>query len=400
MLHSSCFLPACLLLSSLSHIVVNAQSSNEKSYNLIDFENVGFAGTYRNVKKLSDVTSDSCDCSVGDPIWFQGQNAPLNEAVSVHFRGPLSLSKFAYYTSPSFVLGDSSASKDWQRGAYYDASSQVAENVTFLTAAGESSPCLGDALTYASSNGTGKADDATILSGNNLLSSDEEFILFSNVSCPKSGYNKACGVYRDGIPAYHGYDGTTKMFLFEFTMPKDPKANSSTTEFYDRPAIWLLNDHIPRTAQYPTNGNCSCWATGCGEFDIFEVMNGTETNHLYSTFHTFQGIEYLGYGIQADGYIPRDTTGTMRGGVIFDSNGRTSVFVSNDTVFDSSINYNTINSIISDIDDQEKYSTELASISVTAPSSVSKSGAALFLKPSGVLYYILTLLMSAGSFLI
>ena len=124
------------------------------------------------------------------------------------------------------------------------------------------------------------------------------------------------------------------------------------------PAIWLLNDHIPRTSQYPTNPNCSCWNTGCGEFDIFEVMNGTERNNLYSTFHTFQGIEYLGYGIQADGYIPRDTEGTMKGGVLFDSKGNTVVFMSNDTTFDTEVDYNTIQKLTS-VSKNEKYDTNL-----------------------------------------
>lgn len=41
----------------------------------------------------------------------------------------------------------------------------------------------------------------------------------------------------------------------------------------DMPAIWLLNAQIPHTSQYGTNPNCSCWTTGCGEFDLFEVLN-------------------------------------------------------------------------------------------------------------------------------
>lgn len=350
----------------------------KQSYQVVEFGNVGFSGTYKNVKKISNEDKDSCTCNLGDEIWFSGENAPLNEGVSVHFRGPLSLSKFAFYTSPSFDINDSSSSQSWNRTAYYDASNNTANNVTFLTKAGDNSSCLGKALTYADSTGTGKASDATILGSDNLLKSDEEFSIFSEVKCPKSGYNKACGVYRSGIPAYHGFDGETKMFLFEFTMPTASEKNSSSIEYYDMPAIWLLNDHIPRTSQYPTNPNCSCWNTGCGEFDIFEVMNGTERNNLYSTFHTFQGIEYLGYGIQADGYIPRDTEGTMKGGVLFDSKGNTVVFMSNDTTFDTEVDYNTIQKLTS-VSKNEKYDTNLATISATAPTSTSKSGAAILI---------------------
>lgn len=41
----------------------------------------------------------------------------------------------------------------------------------------------------------------------------------------------------------------------------------------DMPAIWLLNAQIPHTVQYGTNPNCSCWTTGCGELDLFEVLD-------------------------------------------------------------------------------------------------------------------------------
>ena len=41
----------------------------------------------------------------------------------------------------------------------------------------------------------------------------------------------------------------------------------------DMPAIWLENAQIPLTSQYGTNPECSCWTSGCGEFDIFEVLD-------------------------------------------------------------------------------------------------------------------------------
>ena len=39
------------------------------------------------------------------------------------------------------------------------------------------------------------------------------------------------------------------------------------------PAIWVLNAQIPRTSQYGTNADCSCWTSGCGEFDLFEILD-------------------------------------------------------------------------------------------------------------------------------
>ncbi|EJS43213.1 YJL171C [Saccharomyces arboricola H-6] len=366
-------------------------ASGPQSYQKLDFTNAGFTGSYLPVKKFTDISSnESCSCEVGDQIWFSGKNAPLAEYLSVHFRGPLKLKQFAFYTSTGFTVNDNRTSSDWSRSAYYNSSSKTAENVTFLNHEGDASPCLGNALSYASSNGTGSASEATVLADDTLISSNEEYIIYSNVSCPKSGISKDCGVYRSGIPAYYGFGGITKMFLFEFEMPTETAKNSSSIGYYDLPAIWLLNDHIARTSQYPTNANCSCWASGCGEYDIFEAMNGTEKNHLYSTFHTFQGIEDLGTGIQSYGYITRNTSGTMKGGVVFDSSGDVVSFISDATTFDSTVSAETVNELLAAIPADETYSSELMSISATAPSTTSKSnGIALTRLQNGVWYYVL-----------
>jgi hypothetical protein len=70
-----------------------------------------------------------------------------------------------------------------------------------------------------------------------------------------------------------GFGGTSKLFLLEFSMPSAAQP--------DMPAIWFLNGQIPRVGQY-LPGNC--WASGCGEMDIFEVLaNGT--NYLTPTVH-------------------------------------------------------------------------------------------------------------------
>lgn len=386
-----------LLSAALQGVDAATTSKSSKSgpsaFKKISFTNVGFAGTFTPVKKFKNINSDKCTCEVAEPTWFEGTNAPLADYLSVHFRGPLTLSKFAFYTSPSFEISNNRTSKDWTRSAYYDADEQTTDNVTFLTKAGDSSPCLGKALSYAGSDGLSKADSATVLAKDTLITSDKEYTIYSNISCPSSGANKGCGVYRKGIPAYYGFGGTTKMFLFEFTMPTETQKNSTKFEYYDMPAIWLLNDHIARTSQYPNNANCSCWSSGCGEFDIFEVMNGTEKNHLYSTFHTFQGIEDLGTGIQSYGYIPRDTSNTMKGGVIFDSNGDTVTFISDDTEFDADYSAEDIRALMKSFSKSETYSSQLKSISATASSSHSSKNAAVSFReiPGGIWYYFFTL---------
>lgn len=71
-------------------------------------------------------------------------------------------------------------------------------------------------------------------------------------------------------PAPEGFDGSDKTFLFEFQMPHDDGAGAAAGRFLaDQPALWMLNARVPRTSQY---GACSCFRTGCGEFDVFEVL--------------------------------------------------------------------------------------------------------------------------------
>lgn len=68
----------------------------------------------------------------------------------------------------------------------------------------------------------------------------------------------------------------------------------------DTPAIWMLNTQIPQTQQY---GDCSCWDSGCGEFDLFEVLDSGNTR-CKSTFH----MKKPG---GASDYFKRPTTGTL-----------------------------------------------------------------------------------------
>ena len=68
----------------------------------------------------------------------------------------------------------------------------------------------------------------------------------------------------------------------------------------DMPALWLLNAQIPRSGQY---SSCSCWATGCGEADIFEVLSPGSTK-CKSTFHLNDGAGSSDYFDRpVDGYV-------------------------------------------------------------------------------------------------
>lgn len=61
----------------------------------------------------------------------------------------------------------------------------------------------------------------------------------------------------------------------------------------DAPAWWFLNAAIPRILQYSNdreNIPCSCWSTGCGEFDAFEVLGRGEMR-AKSTIHRQGNLE-------------------------------------------------------------------------------------------------------------
>lgn len=69
-----------------------------------------------------------------------------------------------------------------------------------------------------------------------------------------------------------------------------PYTGTKGTTIYDpkdMPAIWLLNAKIPLTSQYPMNPDCSCWKSGCGEFDVLEVLAPGD-GRCKSTYHTEQ----------------------------------------------------------------------------------------------------------------
>lgn len=376
-------LPAALAASIERPLTLGAQLqstavSGSSQVGVISFENVGFDGFYHQVESFSNIDKDSCLCSLLDErTHYNGTNAPLNEELSVHFRGPLKLHSFGYYVSSDYAQGQNGG--EWTRKAHYDAASQTADNVTFLVNGGDESKCLGKALTYADADGVHTASLPQVLQKDNLIESDAEYIIYSNVLCGASGSGKDCGVYRPGIPAFHGFYGAVKMFLFEFEMPT---GNGTLKQFYkyDMPAIWLLNAQIARTSEYLANALCLCWNSGCGEFDVFEVMNATETNHLYLTIHDYQGTGDINEGIMAYAHFPRARNGTMKGGVVFDLKSNAIVFLLDKVSVDGTVQGSLVNLWILDAGKQAQESllsvtmgTALA-LALSTKSHLKKSG--------------------------
>lgn len=152
-----------------------------------------------------------------------------------------------------------------------------------------------------------------------LLADIDEVMIFSDKECS----NGDCGYVRPGSRAYRkfshrevvmgsdilrryldGFGGAQKAFLMEFSMPLSGKRGLHE----DMPAIWMLNALIPQTQQY---GSCSCWDSGCGEFDLFEVLDSGNTRCK----STFQMSKYGKSGGNSD-YFERPTSGTITAVVV------------------------------------------------------------------------------------
>nr|POF19949.1 pga52-like protein [Quercus suber] len=345
-----------------------------QSVNAITYTGIGGSGSYN---RITGMDSGTKVCT-SEPHSYSGSLAPLDEEVSMHFRGPLWLKQFAVYTPGSAskarksrrsaharrhahghahaharhevreaalgdeviatidgqvvswannwsgqsataapaastaapasnnvlvaaagvvddvlgaVTGHGSASdssntagsgSSWARQGYYNAEKNISQGLVFLNheggaGSGTFDTSFGNSLSYAGSDGISCSDKSVTLASTTIPSSGE-VVIMSDVKCSDSN---PCPYSRPGTEAYHGFDGPSKVFLYEFQMPDDGQTDLSKQ--VNMPAIWMLNAQIPRTLQYG-EGSCSCWSSGCGEFDIFEVLIPGD-NRCKSTLH-------------------------------------------------------------------------------------------------------------------
>lgn len=391
----------------------------------VTYDGVGYSGSYPDVTAMND--DGSCDTT---PKSFSGNLSPLNEELSLHFRGPLKLKQFGVYypsssskskkkreedcattlvhkhhlhkratkvvevtqtvfvdangntqtvattststgaaassavggkdtTSTSVATTTSSTSSaaatssssssddddddeaagDWTRSSYYTPG--TADNVVFFNYYGGSgsgvwSSAFGNSISYANSDMTGGASSPQVMD-DITIGSNTEYMIMSGDKC--SGND--CGYYRPGIPAYHGFDGTNKIFVFEFQMPE--ASGSKTAINYDMPAIWALNAKIPRTLQYGS-ADCTCWPD-CGELDLFEILSAG-SDKLISHLHSGQTSKRGGGGSQD--YFERPYSSTIKAAVIFDGDAISIVQVDDSTNFGSGLSQSTVDGWISE----------------------------------------------------
>jgi hypothetical protein len=146
---------------------------------------------------------------------------------------------------------------------------------------------FGNSLSYVTSNGARVASVSTPFDGT-LETSELEMAVFSDRDCDHD-----CDYWRPNATSHFGWSGSSKAFFIEFQMDHYQNQGSDQGMISDAPAWWFLNAAIPRILQYGNDRNnipCSCWSTGCGEFDAFEVFgNGEE--RAKSTLHRQGNLE-------------------------------------------------------------------------------------------------------------
>ncbi|RLV93862.1 Protein TOS1 [Spathaspora sp. JA1] len=413
------------ILSSLVAVQADCENVGGNYYcsatKKVVYQGVGFQGTYQDVTNMDDTTGT---CSQ-QPFSFSGNLSPLDEELSVHFRGPLKLLQFGVYypapanqkreqaedceirhihhkhkraveiievtetvlvdakgntittsttqattldaslpttysdnnnqqseaqppqppassAEPSATSSESSAvptDAAWVRSSYFTPGN--ADNCVFLNYHGGSgsgvwSSAFGNSLSYANSDNSGGSSSPVAL-GDVTVGSNSEYVVMAGSQCTDGA---GCGYYRPGSVAHHGFGGSTKIFVFEFQMPSD---GSSSGFNADMPAVWLLNAKIPRTLQYGA-ATCSCWKTGCGELDLFEILS-SGSNKLISHLHSGQGAAQntnSGGGGSQD-YFVRPTSGSLKAAVVFTGSDVYIVQVDDSTNFGAGLSADVVN---------------------------------------------------------
>lgn len=163
---------------------------------------------------------------------------------------------------------------------------------------------LGNSLSFLNAAANGGAKTAEALKSC-LVPDNTEFSIWSAEKCDDS-----CGAVRDKQTAYKGFAGANKIFLATFRMPMSGKTGFNA----DMPAYWSLNGAIARAGQY---SDCSCWATGCGEFDIYEVLAQGDKK-CKSTLH-------LNNGAGSSDYFNRPTDEFITVATVFQDSGDISI---------------------------------------------------------------------------
>jgi hypothetical protein len=140
-----------------------------------------------------------------------------------------------------------------------------------------------------------------------------------------------------------GWSGSSKAFFIEFQMDHYPNRGTDQGQISDAPAWWFLNAAIPRVLQYGNdrrNVPCSCWSTGCGEFDAFELL-GEGEERAKSTLHRQGNLE----GGDSN-YFKRPVGASMKFAVIWHYPHITALVLDNDFAFGEALSEDVVQKLV------------------------------------------------------
>jgi len=206
--------------------------------------------------------------------------APWDEDLIMQLRGPMLVERLAVY-QPVSQAGNGS---NWNRVAVWDRGGAVGKS----------------GLVFGADGVEGNGFDGAVGSTCVIDVMNEQTVPCGSGSVP----------YCEGSDKHDGFSGS-KLFIVLAKTPhmSDPEAQAIThcagasDNWYDAPWIGLTHGELVRSGKF---GGCHCYAKnpdewwlgdGCGQFNVFEVIND---NNEYTNLEVFStnifGPEYIGGG--------------------------------------------------------------------------------------------------------
>ncbi|KAH7123639.1 putative TOS1-like glycosyl hydrolase-domain-containing protein [Dendryphion nanum] len=337
----------------------------------ITYHNISQSGVYNRTTGVDPMTGlcahETVEYSAAGPL------SPLFGELSMHLRGPMNVSQIAVYVSTMSIGGDpvfdnvnegkiaklhalrSSEKTESPRSHVHshttanstksrcrDCQKNLSTLVT-VTRRVESATATAQAagwnrIAYYTSSAPAQATGIAFLAN---LGDERKSGTFDYAFGNSLGY-----VSTDGLKIANGntpFQGNLRTFFIEFQMDHYDNLGTDQGLLSDAPALWFLNAAIPRILQYGNDRNsipCSCWSTGCGEFDAFEILGRGEIR-AKSTIHRQGNLE----GGDSN-WFRRPVRKTMKFAVVFHEYNITAVVLDDGFDFLQTLNEGDIQRII------------------------------------------------------